>query len=427
MAKKYMSNPFIFFLPFLFIYLILVILFPTNGESGDQERYLIYSQFIINGQLPLDKEFVLLGNGPGYSIILIPFLLFNLPLISITILNAIFYYLSIIFLFKSLKKVTTFKLALSLSLFWGFYINLYEQIIVISPETFVTFLIVLLIYFLLKVFSEDKGRISKLNLIIPGIIIGFIALVKPIFGYVLMVSVLFSLILFILNKNSYSYKKLFAILSIALITTIPYLAFTFQQTGKIFYWSSLGGNNLYWMSSPYENELGDWFPDINRIPNFAKEANLVKGASDSLITNHKDDFLYILQFEDSKRDKVYKKIALENIKTHPIKYFYNIINNAGRIIFNYPYSYSTQKTSTLVRIPFNGLIISLCLLALLPTLVNWKKVLFPIRFLLLFVFIYLSGSILASAETRMFTIIVPILLFWIAFIFNKSIKYKINW
>lgn len=427
MIRKYLQNPFILFFPFLIFYLILVILFPTAGTAGDQDRYLIYAQFMINGQLPLNKEFVLLGNGPGYSLIIIPFVFFKFSFITITVLNAILYYMSVVFLFKSLIRVAHFKISLILSLFWGLYYNLYEQIVVISPEVFVTFLIVFLIYFILKLFSEINYRSIRINLMITGIIIGFIALVKPIFGYVIMITFIFSIILFILNKKSSSYKKLFLCLSIALIITIPYLAFTFQQTGKVFYWSSLGGNNLYWMASPYKSDLGDWFPDINRISKFARDADLIKGAEDSLIKNHKDNFSYILQFDDSKRDEAYKKIAIENIKNNPTKYLQNIINNAGRILFNYPYSYRAQKASTLFRLPLNGLIVSFCLLALLPTIVNWKKIIFPIRFLLFFVFIYLGGSVLVSAETRMFSIIVPILLIWMAFIFNKSIKYKIGW
>jgi hypothetical protein len=37
----------------------------------------------------------------------------------------------------------------------------------------------------------------------------------------------------------------------------------------------------------------------------------------------------------------------------------------------------------------------------------------------------MAGSITGSAETRMFTVIIPILLLWIAFILQKTVK--IDW
>lgn len=65
------------------------------------------------------------------------------------------------------------------------------------------------------------------------------------------------------------------------------------------------------------------------------------------------------------------------------------------------------------------------LLSFIPAIKNWRKIKFPLRFLILFVLIYLGGSVLGSAETRMFTVIVPILIIWIAYLFQKIIR--INW
>ena len=91
-----------------------------------------------------------------------------------------------------------------------------------------------------------------------GFTLGYLALIKPIFGYVLMFMIVGKGLIWITNRKSINYKKSISILLIAFVTTIPYLAYTYHLTGKIFYWSSLGGNNLYWMSSPYKEELGSW-------------------------------------------------------------------------------------------------------------------------------------------------------------------------
>jgi hypothetical protein len=43
-----------------------------------------------------------------------------------------------------------------------------------------------------------------------------------------------------------------------------------------------------------------------------------------------------------------------------------------------------------------------------------------------FCFLYLGGSILGSAETRMFTMVVPILLLWVAYILGKTLKVNVK-
>ena len=97
------------------------------------------------------------------------------------------------------------------------------------------------------------------------------------------------------------------------------------------------------------------------------------------------------------------------------------------MIFNYPVSYVPQKPSTLSRLPINGILLVVTLFCLIPTLINWKSILYPIRFLLFFIIIYFGGSILGSADIRMFLLVVPVLLFWIAYILSKSIQVRLNW
>jgi hypothetical protein len=178
------------------------------------------------------------------------------------------------------------------------------------------------------------------------------------------------------------------------------------------------------MSSPYKGEYGNWiqYPldpldDNKRIP----------GSDDIINMYHQKDFDEIFKYKGVEQDDIYKKIVINNIKSHPIKYIENCFSNVGRILFNFPRSYEIQKPGTLLRLPLNGIIVVLMLFCLIPTIVSWRKIIFPIRFLLFFALIYFGGSILGSAETRMFTIIVPILLTWIAFIIQKSVKINFSW
>ena len=264
---KIVQNAFLLFLPFLILYVVLILIFAKGSNIGDEGRYLMYSQNLTHGFYTLPAPYLDLGNGPGYSLIIMPFVALKLPLISIKLINAIFYYFSIILLFKSLQRIVTFNFALIFSLLWALYPNTFEQLPYVLPEVFASSLIPLLLFSVTLAFSKGKTKKTYIYTITAGLTFGYLALTKPIFGYVLVFMILGTIFLLIINRTNSNYKKSILILTIAFVTTIPWLAYTYHMTGKFLYWSSYGGNNLYWMSTPYENEYGDWngdsFNEIN--------------------------------------------------------------------------------------------------------------------------------------------------------------------
>ena len=147
---------------------------------------------------------------------------------------------------------------------------------------------------------------------------------------------------------------------------------------------------------------------------------------DSIRTNHQKNYEVINRYKGVEKDDAYKSITIDNIKSHPGKYLINWFSNVGRILFNFPYSYTYQKPTTLLRLPLTGILVVFIFYCLIPTVINWRKIPFPIRFMLFFIFIYLGVSSLASAETRMLTVVVPMLLVWIAFVIKKSITINIK-
>jgi hypothetical protein len=217
------------------------------------------------------------------------------------------------------------------------------------------------------------------------------------------------------------------IMVIAMAINLPYLFYTHHLTGKFLYWGSAGGDSMYWMSTPIKNEYGDWqsFNDI--IKNSHLNSGEIISKNEILKSNHIQVFDKIAPYNSIERDDILKSIAINNIKTYPIKYLQNCICNIGRILFNYPYSYTLQKPATLARVLLNGFLAIMTLICLIPTLVNWRKIIYPVRILLLLTFLYLGGSVLGSAETRMFTVIVPVLLIWIPLIIQKTVRIRIKW
>jgi 4-amino-4-deoxy-L-arabinose transferase-like glycosyltransferase len=416
---KITKNPFLLFLPFLLLYIVMVLILPTHGTTGDENRYLMYAQNLLHGFYSPPAPRIDIGQGPGYPILLMPFLAIGLPLVCITIMNAVLYYLSIILLFKALQRVASFKIALLFSLFWACYYNSYENILLALPETFVAFLVSLLAFSLVAAYDPADPKKAKKYMYISGFIIGYIALTKIIFGYVILFMLIGSGLLWILNRKNANYRKVVLIFLIALTTTAPFLIYTYHMTNKIFYWGTTGGENLYWMSSPVEGETGSW-TQYPYDPIFKKIT--IAGSEESIRINHENELNEIFKYKGPEKDDAYTKVAIKNIKEHPLKFGRNWISNIGRILFNYPYSYTLQKNTTLFRLPLTGIIVVLMLFCILPTFINWRKIIFPIRFILFFVLLYLGGSTFASAETRMFTVVVPMLLFWIGYVIQKSIK-----
>ena len=176
------------------------------------------------------------------------------------------------------------------------------------------------------------------------------------------------------------------------------------------------------MTSPYEGEYGSWI----EYPVSKNVKDRIPGSSDLIELRHQKDFDKIPNDKGTQQDDILKNIAVNNIMSHPVKFIQNCFSNIGRMIFNFPYSYKVQKPGVLLRLPLNGLVVVIALFCLIPTLINWQKIIFPIRFLLFFALVYFGGSILGSAEIRMFTIIVPVLLLWFAFVLSKSVKIKLK-
>lgn len=415
---KLTRNPFLLFSPFLVLFILLVLKQHSDVMEGDEGRYVFFAKNLLQGFYSPPVPGIDLWCGPGYPILLMPFVALGLPLICITLMNAIFQYLSIVLLFKSLLNFVDYQKAILFSLFWAFCYSSYKYIYVIYTEPFTIFLISLLIFSIVKAFNSQTNK----YIIVSGFILGYIALTKVMFGYVIMFLFIRSVVLSAYNRKANNYNKSALIMLIALTTVMPYLFYTYNLTGRLFYWSNSGGNALYWMSTPYENEYGNWNNQFFILEGLdrAKEST----PNEFLKLNHQKDIDDVLKYKGVYKDDAYKRIAVNNIKTHPGKYLKNIITNISDMLFGFPVSYTYQVP--LLKIWYFSILYSLMILCSIPTIINWRKIPNSIRFLILFAFIYLVGSSLVSGENRMFVIIVPLLLFWIAYIIHNLITFNIK-
>jgi hypothetical protein len=398
------------FLPLLLVYIIIVVKLSSNTLQGDQANYLFYAGRILTGKYFSDPSDIHLWWGIGYPLVLVPFVALNFPLFTIKLLNSIFLYSAILYLYATLKLFIPPIRALAIAFLAGLYLPFLSKLYFVSTETFVYFLVCGLIYYFCQYLHEES--FSGKNLLLASLFFGWLALTKIFFGYVIAASIGLFGILFLLRRNK-KIQRSFIICTLAMIWCVPYLIGTYSLTGNIFYWGTSGGESLYWMSTPYLDEMGDWFADtdLKSIP--------------ELNANHGAFFEKIASLSEVQKDAAFKQQASVNILGHPIKYFYNWLANLGRLFFDFPFSYQQQRIVILLYFIPNSILITLILFSLIPAFLRWNRIPFEIKALSFISVIAFFGSSLLSAYARMLTPLVPFCIIWIVFIYLRLIEFHL--
>ena len=414
-------NGYLLFSPFLLFYVYYIKTHRWPVLFGDEPRYTGFAINLIHGFFSPPAPHINLWSGPGYSIFLMPFAFFNLPILYMALLNALLYYLSVVFLYKALKLFIDHKLALLFGLLWAIYPNMIGILSWIYTETLTAFLVTAFIYGI----SLFYVRKSNKYLIISGLVLGYLILVKIIFAYVILLALLVCLILLIIKKVKTYYIRSVYILLIAFMVTVPYLFYTYQLTHKVFYWGNSGGMSLYWMTTNYDLEFGDW--KSNNLHNAQFPVQYESAEGDSILKrDHQQDIALILKQSEIGQDSLFKKMAFNNIRQRPKKFIRNCFYNVSRMLFNFPYSFTYQDAGSISNIITGSLIFWASLIAAVLSIINWRKIMYPVKFLLFITLVYLLLTTALSAYPRMFDVIVPVLLFWIAIVVANTPKLKLQ-
>jgi 4-amino-4-deoxy-L-arabinose transferase-like glycosyltransferase len=421
MIKKLLRNPFILFLPFLGYYIHLIHRSKWPTLYGDEVRYVQFAKNLLHGFYSPPAPHIDLWNGPGYPILLMPFIAWHVPDIYTTMINAVFLYLTVVLLYKAIDMVANYKVAIVCCLLLAIYPNATAMLPILYTEAFTGLLVSLFIWLITLQYSKGGKKYG----IMAGLVLGFLILTKIIFGYVVVLCLGLCLIILLFKKSKAYYLRTVYILLIAFAVSVPYLVYTWHITGKVFYWGNSGGMSLYWMSTPYDNEYGDWkVPDLtnHQYPTSYKSAEVVA----ILRKDHQKEVTAILKHNEIEQDALFKQAAINNIKAKPFKFITNYLNNVSRMLFNFPYSYSYQDAAIVRNILIGSTILWASVFGLVITLLNWRRVIFPIKMVMLVTTIYLLLTGALSAYPRQLDIVVPVLLFWIGYLVAKLKKPEIK-
>lgn len=400
--KKISANPWIHFLPFLAIYLLIAGITHQNEMQGDEGRYYMFAQNLAAGFYS-PKAALNLWNGPGYPLILVPFVWMHSPLIIPVLFNAFFQYVSLVFLFKSLQLLVGRSYAWIFSLGWAFYYVAYKELGWLYTEPLSSCLLSLFLYFFIQFILS--GYAFK-YLLPAGFFLGYLALTKVIFGYVILALLVLLFVGYLLFKEQ-SFLHSGKLVLIALLINIPYLCYTYQQTGKLLYWANSGGMSLYWASTPVEGEWGDWNDD--HFTAYCGYDTTQPCNAALFAAHHQADYDSIFQFQGVARDDAFKNKALQNIRQHPGKYLKNCIANAGRLFFGLPFSYQYPRLATLARIPAGALVFFLCIFSILSSLFYRGPHQTILQFFTIFLILFLGATLVVATYQRMLTVMVPLI------------------
>jgi hypothetical protein len=283
----------------------------------------------------------------------------------------------------------------------------------VFTETLTSLLVVLIAY---KITNSKK----KIDYVFIGLLLGFLALVKIIFGYVILFCLCLFSIIYLLKKSN-DYLKFAFVFIVAFFATLPYLFYTYNLTGRLFYWGNSGGMSLYWMSTPIETEYGDW--NDATFSAYCNYDTTMPCNAKYFAKGHQADYDSIYKLKGILRDDAFKEKAIQNIKKYPVKYIKNIFANAGRLFFGIPNSYNFIRFQHLWRIIPNAFVFCMFLLSIVLGIRKFSKINSVIYFLLAILFAYLGLTLLVSAQQRQLYVVLPIIILWFA---NNPLKNQVK-
>jgi hypothetical protein len=201
----------------------------------------------------------------------------------------------------------------------------------------------------------------------------------------------------LIRRQSITARFTVATCAIALALCIPWLAYTYSQTDRFFYWSNSAGAQIYWMASPRSEDLGDWQGESEVF-------------ADRNLAGHQPFFRSFLGRTPDDKDAALRRAALRQIRHDPAGYARNVGANISRQIINFPYSFTEFSPGSALFYGVPNLLVLLLFVSSVVMLVRRRVPARPeiLTFILLAVVIFGVHSLVA-AYARMFVVTVPLM------------------
>ena len=404
-------NPWLMLLPALALYLFLAATLTSHDALvRDEVRYWGFADNLLHGHFHDKGGDNFLWSGPGYPVVLMPFVALDAPLVLPKLFNAVLYYVAMgLFFHLACLYFTRKKAWLATLVMVAYYVPWVECFGDIMTESLTMCLMIGTAYAFCR--NMQQGRLGWRDMVLPGVLLMWLMLTKVLFGYVVLLALLALTGWYFLRGREAKVGGSARFLALGLAFCLPYLLYTFSLTGKLFYWGNSGGMQLYWMSSPFPDELGDWHVySLKEHP--------------SLETNHRAFFDSLEGLDPVAKDEAFKRKALENIRQHPAKFVKNWAMNITRTLFSHPLSFLKPSLGVFKYVFPHAFLLVLGAFFFWPTLRRHR--LWPTELLVLLFFcgVYLAGTSLLASYARFFFPVVPILVIWLGYGLDRFVKVR---
>jgi len=327
-----------YFLPLLVLYLLIAILFTHHEITGDEIRHLRYATNITHGYYanPGDLE---IANGPGYPLLLAPMVALGLPYWLMRSLNSFLLFGAVWYLFKALTLYLPTRPAVLGAYLFGLYPTIFKWLPQLYSEALGLLLLSGALYHAI-VYVRTKKRHSR-QLIYAGLLLGFLTLTKYVFIHLLLATLVVLGIGYLFTRRK-EFSRYSAIFLLACLVYAPFVIYNKIATDKFMLTGDNGAEILYWRSTPYPDENGDWI-SFDVVQGKDQVDNLDGWAIDQLQARH---LAFIQEIQDlplSERNERMMQKAIEHLKSNPANFARNTVSSFLRLFFNFPHTYTTQK------------------------------------------------------------------------------------
>ncbi|OAI57335.1 hypothetical protein AYO49_00285 [Verrucomicrobiaceae bacterium SCGC AG-212-N21] len=413
-SRGFRTDIIIFFLSFaIHAGVVLLHVHQTHDVlNNDEPRYVAYGWNIILGSYVPDNnpDFI---NGPGYPAVLVPFLKWGAPMLWARLLNSLMIALAAVALFRLVQ----WKAGRGWGILAAAWITLHMDVALNGREVVTEATTLLLVTCVAGMFCVGQARGFKgwLACVVCAVLLACLTMTRVMFGHVTMVAFLGSVVLLPFWKNGRAALARMAFISaVAFALCVPYLAYTKAKTGKTLCWSTNSGELLYWITRTHAGHNGCWL------------SFEVAMTDPEIAPIYKEFFSRVTNLPVLERERIFTEEAMKSIKTESkARLAYNWVCNVCRLLVAYPTALKREGLTTVAVSVFNAPF--LVLVAVAGLLALWKRRTLPPDMLILFAvaLIYTGGSTVATARSRYFVVITPML--WIASTAIVSRCVRLRW
>jgi hypothetical protein len=391
-------------------YIALVLHTHDYMLEGDEIRYVEDAVHLREGSFIQDNQRVI--NGPGYPIMLMPFVGHHESWIWARFVNVACVTGAVWILFGFICRRTNPYWALASASAVGFNPSILKWVPTLMCEPVSLFCVTAVMASFERVI--DAPRLRWAWIFLCSLSFAWLVMNKVIFGYVAMVGLALSCVAWLLHKPwRDAWLRTAIICAGTLVLCLPYLMHTSAKTGKLMCWSTTGGEMLYWMTSTRPGEDGHWhdWVEVQDRPELLPQ---------------REFYLNTFKENGPERDRLLSARAKEQLAANPTGVLYNWVCNQCRIWFAFPRSFEVEKLNRIAYIIWNS---PLLLGLILCISLGWRRWISigPIPSILMgLAVVYLGGQSLAPAQPRYLVVVLPLIWTWVSVLFHRWVRLSVE-